>query len=405
MVNKRIKDFPEGSGSLSDDDIFIFMDDPSGSSITKKISLSQISDNIVSKIVDFAPSTLDTLNELAAAINDDPNFFNNVAYSGDNISKFVNDVGYSISGHAHVSSDITDFNTAVSGLVSGVYAPLSGATFTGSIGGPSGDFTILRQNGTVVSVSGHTHPATYISDSTSFGRNILTASSYAEQNKLSWQIVSNNITAAAGGQYIIPTNAAVPSTITITDPSSPSNGDWYVVIKPSGAGGAIGGTVIGGVSYASASGIYLYRVYSADSIFSSSWKTYTLDKLHNHIASDITDFNSSVSGIVSTVPVVSLGTLTGSNAVNGGINNAIQTLTLNGTAVTFTKGTGWSSTADTSTDTVLKITASSPTSITWTIVNQWFNQSSGPLATGVHLFVLRSVGTSTIEGHYIGSQT
>lgn len=126
---------------------------------------------------------------------------------------------------------------------------------------------------------------------------------------------------------------------------------------------------------------------------------------HTHTSSDITNFNSSVSGVVSTVSVVSLGTLTGSNAINGGINNAIQILTLNGTAVTFTKGAGWSSTADTSTDTVLKITASSPTSITWTIVNQWFNQYSGPLATGVHLFVLRSVGTSTIEGHYIGSQT
>lgn len=110
-------------------------------------------------------------------------------------------------------------------------------------------------------------------------------------------------------------------------------------------------------------------------------------------------------GPSTSLPVIDLGTVSGSNSINGGINNAIQTLTLNGTPVTFTKGTGWSSTADTSEETVLKITVSSPTSITWTIVNQWFNRSSGPLASGVHLFLLRSVGTSTIEGHYIGSET
>lgn len=42
----RINQLPEGSGSLSHDDVFLFMDDPSGSGITKKISLSQISSAI-----------------------------------------------------------------------------------------------------------------------------------------------------------------------------------------------------------------------------------------------------------------------------------------------------------------------------------------------------------------------
>ena len=42
MTIKRINEFPEGSGSLTTDDIFLFMDDPAGSGVTKKISLSQI---------------------------------------------------------------------------------------------------------------------------------------------------------------------------------------------------------------------------------------------------------------------------------------------------------------------------------------------------------------------------
>jgi hypothetical protein len=46
MSIKRINEFPDGSGSLSNDDVFLFMDDPSGSGVTKKISLSQISNAI-----------------------------------------------------------------------------------------------------------------------------------------------------------------------------------------------------------------------------------------------------------------------------------------------------------------------------------------------------------------------
>lgn len=42
----RLNELPEGSGSLTTDDIFVFMDDPSGSGVTKKISLSEISSAI-----------------------------------------------------------------------------------------------------------------------------------------------------------------------------------------------------------------------------------------------------------------------------------------------------------------------------------------------------------------------
>ena len=42
MSIKRINEFPEGSGGLSSDDVFLFMDDPSGNGITKKISLNQL---------------------------------------------------------------------------------------------------------------------------------------------------------------------------------------------------------------------------------------------------------------------------------------------------------------------------------------------------------------------------
>jgi hypothetical protein len=48
MAITRLNQLPEGSGNLTNDDIFVFMDDPSGGGITKKISLSDISNAISS---------------------------------------------------------------------------------------------------------------------------------------------------------------------------------------------------------------------------------------------------------------------------------------------------------------------------------------------------------------------
>jgi hypothetical protein len=42
MSIKRINEFPEGSGSLSNDDVFLFMDSPGTEGVTKKISLSEL---------------------------------------------------------------------------------------------------------------------------------------------------------------------------------------------------------------------------------------------------------------------------------------------------------------------------------------------------------------------------
>ena len=53
----RLNQLPEGSGNLTSDDIFVFMDDPSGSAVTKKISLSEIVD-VIPKSQPFDPTIL-----------------------------------------------------------------------------------------------------------------------------------------------------------------------------------------------------------------------------------------------------------------------------------------------------------------------------------------------------------
>lgn len=103
--------------------------------------------------------------------------------------------------------------------------------------------------------------------------------------------------------------------------------------------------------------------------------------------------------------VLGLGPISGTHAINYDTERLIQTLTLGGTALTLTKGTGWPSTAGFSADVVLKITVNSPTSITWSIINEWYNQpQAGAFSVGTHLVLLRAVGT-VIEGHYIGPVT
>ena len=95
---------------------------------TQQIANTSFVRTEISNLVASAPSALDTLNELATALGNDANF----------------------------STTVTN-NLASK-------ASLSGAIFTGSISGPSGNFTSLKVNGVDVSASGHTHTASNITD-------------------------------------------------------------------------------------------------------------------------------------------------------------------------------------------------------------------------------------------------
>lgn len=63
-------------------------------------TLQTFVDGRVQLVVDSAPAALDTLNELAAALGDDPNFAGTVTTALGNKSDI---------GHTHTKSDITDF--------------------------------------------------------------------------------------------------------------------------------------------------------------------------------------------------------------------------------------------------------------------------------------------------------
>jgi hypothetical protein len=107
-------------------------------------------------------------------------------------------------------------------------------------------------------------------------------------------------------------------------------------------------------------------------------------------------------GLSSPTKIHSLGSVSGNVYINYGINYQIQQLTLNGSLTNIMLGSSWPS--GMSVDVVLEMNVNSTTSILWDIVDDWYNQP--PIfASGKYLVLLRSMGSSVIQGHYIGKKT
>jgi hypothetical protein len=92
----------------------------------------------IADVIDLSPSTLDTLNELAAAINDDPDFFNTIATNLSNHESDTTNIhGIPDTSALETTSGSQDrVNEAVADIevyVAQLYAPLAGATFTGQV--------------------------------------------------------------------------------------------------------------------------------------------------------------------------------------------------------------------------------------------------------------------------------
>lgn len=77
----------------------------------------------VTAVINAAPGALDTLDELAAALGDDPNF-------ATTITNLI--AGKAAAVHSHVSTDISDFNTAVDGRVAAA-VPVASETVQGKV--------------------------------------------------------------------------------------------------------------------------------------------------------------------------------------------------------------------------------------------------------------------------------
>lgn len=405
MSIKKINEFPEGSGNLSADDVFLFMDDPTGNGITKKISLADLTNSIGVVAVSGNFNTGD------------------ITFNGSTISTANTDQSMTIttngSGDIYIGADknmIFDMNAfSAKGILlqdsqeDGYDDPtIPSVLKVGSIYHDTGTM-VIKSDGRIVDSSGNllqTYGGIWITngDQTGFrvppptGSNSpLGYDTIITNNEHSWNFTPNGDLAVPGN--ILLNNGTTIATGTFDNGTGGNNGislNCYVGYELNWQGGHLKSTQDNGLT---ASNIYC----DSSIAFPGSGLNYMEINASGIIFSDGTTQQTAPNNLVN---IFNHGTVSGSNSINYDLDRSIQTLTLNGSAVTFTKGSGWPTSSNISCDIILRITVSSATSITWSIVTDWFNQApAGALSVGTHLFLLRAIGSSIIEGHYISKKS
>lgn len=148
------KPAPDGGAQIND----------TGTSTTSVWSSNKTNSEIgnrVSAVVDAAPGTLDTLNELAAALGDDPNFATTVATDIGNRVRY--DAAQALTG-AQQTQARANIGAGTSNLVIGITGTTAAA----------GNHTHTATDIGAAPAS-HTHTAAQISDATATGRSVVTA--------------------------------------------------------------------------------------------------------------------------------------------------------------------------------------------------------------------------------------
>ena len=107
------------------------------------------STNIIASITDSAPATLDTLNELAAALGDDPNFATTVSNS---LGLKANTADLAAVATSGAYTDLTGTPTLAAVATSGSYTDLTGTPTLAAVA-TSGSYTDLTGTPTLATVA------------------------------------------------------------------------------------------------------------------------------------------------------------------------------------------------------------------------------------------------------------
>jgi hypothetical protein len=333
-------------------------------------------------------------------------------------------------------------NVAISGVVDGQFLQYN----TDSelwIPSSSGNFSTLLVNGTGVSVSGHTHTTSQITDfSTSVSGLLPTIANSGDNRLLTSDGTSTGINAESDLTFeIVDVGTVLNITHTETESTSASSSFLRVRTYTNNSGGApriqldkIRGTEVSQLPVESNEilGVIRWFVPNSSGVLSNSarilvnsqgvasgennfvptqmvFNTSSGPDSNNNrleINSDGSiDTNCSLTvdnGLSAPTPIFSLGSVSGNVSINYGIDKQIQTLTLTGANTNFIEGSGWDI-PNKSVDVFLEITVTDITQVIWTLVDDRYNPFP-TFGTGKYLVLLRSMG-STIQSHYIGNKT
>jgi hypothetical protein len=415
MAIIRINELPSGSGNLTDDDLLVFMDDPSGAANTKNISLNELKQNISTNINNSGNNRILTSDGTNTGIDAETNLVFDgsllsisgdlVVNSGNFTSLNVNGTGVSLEGHTHSSSEVTDFNSSVSGLLPTINNPGNNRLLT-SDGSSYGiiaqdkivfDANYLDFGGTATSSGISLTLKEEVSDTDSGNRSAF----------LTLKMYGRETFGSAGRIQFERYRGTEDFPLTVQD------GDFLGTIRFLTPNPEASGLVISGL-------VARMAVFADDDPFDNG---YTPTRLtlntssggENRIDNNFTIFsdnrittNCSLAvdeGLSSPTPIYSLGIVSGNTAISYAIDKQIQTLTLNGTSVNFTQGTGWGVT-NKSLDVILEITANSTTTVAFD--SNFITDVYNPFPVfipGKYLVLLRSMGSGVVQGHYIGEKT
>lgn len=292
---------------------------PSGTNSDQIASTSFVR-NELANLVDSAPTTLDTLNELAAALGDDPNFATTITNSLSNKANLsgaiftgsvtipsgtgnfnnltVNNSGVSLVGHTHISSNITDFNSSVSGLLPNIVGSgyvgsnFSGNTYTISVTGlqPSGNYSTV----------GHSHSSNDIINFSSSVSGLLPVTNIVGGANINVAQTGSSFTVSVSGQLGLTQEEVDDRVNDLLKAGSYVNINYNDNLN----------TLTISVTGVQPSGNYSINGHS-HAIADVSGLQNALDNkqpsgsyaplVHSHLSSDITNFNSGVSGLLPSV--------------------------------------------------------------------------------------------------------
>lgn len=119
--------FKVGDGDNQWGDLLYFVDAASVGASLEGVATEEYVDNAVSALVDGAPGLLNTLNELAAAIGDDDDFFTTVNTELQTLGDAASTLGQT---QATIVSDLSDLTTTVNDLSTSVSGELSDISST-----------------------------------------------------------------------------------------------------------------------------------------------------------------------------------------------------------------------------------------------------------------------------------
>lgn len=423
----RLNQLPEGSGALSHDDIFVFMDDPSGSGITKKISLNEIASAIGGggsantgdisfegiKIIGSGTASGDGNGYATIELVPDNNLYTNDQYL------IIDPTG---PNHIHLRAGGTQDDSNAEIIVGGEnnnvrvndQFPLARMQ-TESLTTLNTYYLTSPEFSNVIWETFEGYNRIVINDPTPIVYDAVWALSGNSDSLFSvidgsgnyYELISNGSSTPGGSNpvmvYVYEAPPVSPTVLTQLTFEIRQSRQTYLEAN----GNDVKIEAADDVRIYSHDAFRLYNYSSNDPVeiftdYDDQEYRWAFRADGNLEFPDNSIQNTAYSPYTD---IYELNSVSGDVYIDWAPSKQIQKLTLNGTAVTFIKGANWPNSSTQSADVILKITVTNPTTITWSIVTEWYNQpSAGALSVGTHLFLLRSMAT-VIEGHYIGNKT